>query len=139
MSYKSVHCLKIKAMMFNATFNNISAISWLSVLLVEETRKDHPPASTHWPNLSVILYVLYSGASEFTPVFSDVLHVINSVFWLQLQFTRKNDVWFASIWLKSHASLTPLYWYASVWEHPGHDISEMGTSDICEFIEIVGV
>jgi len=25
-------------MMFNATFNNISAISWLSVLLVEETR-----------------------------------------------------------------------------------------------------
>jgi hypothetical protein len=25
-------------MMFNATFNNISAISWRSVLLVEETR-----------------------------------------------------------------------------------------------------
>jgi len=24
-------------MVFNATFNNISAISWLSVLLVEET------------------------------------------------------------------------------------------------------
>jgi len=29
-------------MMFKATFNNISVISWLSVLLVEETRV--PPA-----------------------------------------------------------------------------------------------
>ena len=26
------------AMVFNATFNNISVITWLSVLLVEETR-----------------------------------------------------------------------------------------------------
>ena len=30
-------------MVFNATFNNISAISWRSVLLVEETRENHPP------------------------------------------------------------------------------------------------
>ena len=29
---------KIRAMVFNASFNNISAISWLSVLLVEEIR-----------------------------------------------------------------------------------------------------
>jgi hypothetical protein len=28
---------KVRVMMFNATFNNISAISWWSVLLVEET------------------------------------------------------------------------------------------------------
>jgi len=28
-------------MMFNATFNNISVISWLSVLLVEETGENH--------------------------------------------------------------------------------------------------
>ena len=34
-------------MVFNATFNNISAISWLSVLLVKETRvpgENHGPA-----------------------------------------------------------------------------------------------
>ena len=34
-------------MVFNATFNNISAISWWSVLLVEETgvpRENHRPA-----------------------------------------------------------------------------------------------
>jgi len=29
--------LGVRAMVFNVTFNNISAISWRSVLLVEET------------------------------------------------------------------------------------------------------
>ena len=35
-----VLCLK-------ATFNNISVISWRSVLLVEETRENHQPATSH--------------------------------------------------------------------------------------------
>jgi hypothetical protein len=38
-------------MMFNTTFNNISAISWRSVLLVEETRvhgENHRPVASHW-------------------------------------------------------------------------------------------
>jgi hypothetical protein len=42
-------------MVFNATFNNISVISWLSVLLVEETgvpRENHRPAVSHWQTLS---------------------------------------------------------------------------------------
>ena len=30
--------VRVKVIAFNATFNNISVISWLSVLLVEETR-----------------------------------------------------------------------------------------------------
>jgi hypothetical protein len=37
-------------MVFNATFNNISAVLWRSILLVEETgvpAKNHPP-STSW-------------------------------------------------------------------------------------------
>jgi hypothetical protein len=37
-------------MVFNATFNNISAISWLSVLLVEEigvAREKHGPVASH--------------------------------------------------------------------------------------------
>jgi hypothetical protein len=44
----------VKGMMFNATFNNISAISWLSVLLVEKTavpRENHRPVSSHWQTL----------------------------------------------------------------------------------------
>jgi len=40
---------------FNATFNNISVISWRSVLLVEETRvpgENNRPVSSHWQTLS---------------------------------------------------------------------------------------
>jgi len=36
--------LRVRIMLFNATFNNISVIPWQSVLLVEETgvpREDH--------------------------------------------------------------------------------------------------
>jgi len=43
-------------MVFNATFNNIiSAISWRSVLLVEETRMlggKHRPIASYWQTLS---------------------------------------------------------------------------------------
>jgi len=42
-------------MVFNTTFNNISVISWRSVLLVEETgvpRENHRPARSHWQTLS---------------------------------------------------------------------------------------
>jgi hypothetical protein len=42
-------------MVLNATFNNISGISWRSVLLVEETGvhgEDPRPASSHWQTLS---------------------------------------------------------------------------------------
>ena len=43
--------LKFAFMVFQATFNNISVISWRSVLLVEETgvpRENHQPAASHW-------------------------------------------------------------------------------------------
>ena len=42
-------------MVFNATFNNNAAISWLSVLLVEETGvpgENHPPAASYCLSLS---------------------------------------------------------------------------------------
>jgi hypothetical protein len=42
--------LGIRVMVFDATFNNISVISWLSVLLVEETGvpgENHRPAASH--------------------------------------------------------------------------------------------
>ena len=34
-------------MVFNATFNNISVISWRSVLLMEETGENHRPVASH--------------------------------------------------------------------------------------------
>jgi hypothetical protein len=45
---KDVGCWLVDLMVFNATFNNISAISWRSVLLVEETggpRENHRPVA----------------------------------------------------------------------------------------------
>ena len=40
----------VRVRMFNATFNNISVISWRSVLLVEETGvrgENHRPVANH--------------------------------------------------------------------------------------------
>jgi len=45
--------------MFNATCNNISVISWRSVLLMEETgvpADNHIPAASYWQTLSHMLY-----------------------------------------------------------------------------------
>jgi hypothetical protein len=45
-------------MVFSSTFNNISAISWRSVLLVEETGvsgENHRPVTSHWQTLSHIV------------------------------------------------------------------------------------
>ena len=56
--YRCINFLFIRWFGFivlNATFNNISVISWRSVLLVEETRvpgENHPPVASHWQTLS---------------------------------------------------------------------------------------
>ena len=45
----------VSVVVFNATFNNISVISWRLVLLVMETRvpgENHWPAASHWQTLS---------------------------------------------------------------------------------------
>jgi hypothetical protein len=42
-------------MVFKATFNNISVISWRSVLVVDEIGgpgENHRPVSSHWQTLS---------------------------------------------------------------------------------------
>ena len=39
--------VRVKVMVFNATFNNISVISWLSVLLAEETGEYPRPVASH--------------------------------------------------------------------------------------------
>ena len=47
--------VRVRVIVFNATFNNISAISWRSVSLVEETGvpgENHRPAASHRQTLS---------------------------------------------------------------------------------------
>ena len=40
-------CFKVRVMVFNATFNNISVISRWSVLLMEETEENHRSVASH--------------------------------------------------------------------------------------------
>jgi len=43
--------VRASVLVFNTTFNNISVISWRSVLLVEETGgpgENYLPATSHW-------------------------------------------------------------------------------------------
>jgi hypothetical protein len=56
-------------MMFNATFNNISAILLWSVLLVEETGgpgENHRPVASHWQTLSLKCCILAWAGFELT-------------------------------------------------------------------------
>jgi hypothetical protein len=48
--------------MFNATFGNISVISWLSVLLVEVTGENHQPVATPW---QVLLHKVVSSTPRY--------------------------------------------------------------------------
>ena len=53
--FASVWWVSVRVTMFNATFNNISVISWPSVLLVEETGvpwENHWPVASYWQTLS---------------------------------------------------------------------------------------
>jgi hypothetical protein len=55
-------------MVFNATFNNISVISWWSVLLVEETGvhgENHRPATSHSQILSHNVVVKFFSLNIF--------------------------------------------------------------------------
>jgi hypothetical protein len=49
-------------MVFKATFNSISVISWQSVLLVEETGipgENYRPVASHWQTCHIILYQVH--------------------------------------------------------------------------------
>jgi hypothetical protein len=51
----SMPCFEFRFVVFNATFNNLSVVSWRSVLLVEETGvpgENHRPVTSHWQTLS---------------------------------------------------------------------------------------
>jgi hypothetical protein len=53
-TFVSAFWIRVRVMVFNATFNNISIVSWRSVLLVEETGvpgENHRPIVCHWQTL----------------------------------------------------------------------------------------
>ena len=61
-------------MVFNDTFNNISVLSWWSVLLVEETGvpgENHRPVASHSQTLShnVVSSTMYNEGTNFSYVY----------------------------------------------------------------------
>ena len=67
---------------FNATFNNISVISWRSVLLMEATGENHRPVACHWQTLShyVVSSTRMSGIRT---------HNVSGA-WITIKVNRKN-------------------------------------------------
>ena len=73
--------------MFNATFNNISAISWQSVLLVEELGvpgENHRPVASHWQTLSHNVVSLW--LFQYT-----IFGSINITFYMLIWFINEKD------------------------------------------------
>ena len=59
--------LRVRVMVFNATFNNISVISWQSVLLVEETGvpvENHRPVASHRLSHNVVSEYNWVGGTQ---------------------------------------------------------------------------
>ena len=75
-------------MVFNATFNNISVISWRSVLL-EEIRENHQSVASHWQTLShnvVSSTPWHERGSNF-----DIMEKIGKNIWF---FTQNTPIFF---------------------------------------------
>jgi hypothetical protein len=79
-------------MVFNATFNNISAISRRSVLLLEETGvpgENHRPAVSHWQIYSILFYwVCYAMSGVRTHNVSGYIHWLHRELYIHLLYVH---------------------------------------------------
>ena len=83
-------------MVLNATFNNVSDISWPSVLFVEETGvpgENHQPTASHWQsllqNVSHLFFLI--SVSIYTILFYSIIciYFLCSVLWCPLRFRKR--------------------------------------------------
>ena len=112
-------------MVFNATFNNISVISWRSVLLVEESRENHRPVANHWQTLSqnvVSSTPRHERGSNSQLSDSEWLIIIiikkNSIFFNEdvNEQTNKYDPTLRVKYLKKYKLIPDtVHWYQQVW------------------------
>jgi len=117
-----------RVMVFNATFNNISAITWQSVLLVRETGvsvENHQPAASHWHTWLHIINVVSSTPTTLVVIVTNYTDSCKSKYHtittttdpLCVLYSTRNECWYyyyilnSSIWpLLQHACCYhPLY------------------------------
>jgi len=70
-------------MVFNATFNNISVISWRSVLLVDETGlpgENHRPVASYWQTTQIMLIQKQTTLSEVFNKIVDIKYSVHDAF-----------------------------------------------------------
>jgi hypothetical protein len=94
----------IVVVVFNATFNNISVISWQSILLVKETivqGENHRPASQVTDKLYHIRPPLLSNIANNLYYVTLILIAFHSVFYIYLTCIKRPPV------LCDHISLFP--------------------------------
>ena len=92
-------------MVLNATFNNISVISWWSLLLVEGTGvpgENHWPATTHWQTLYLSKYNHYSNSLY---QFDILLIYFSTIYCFSLSNSKKNQ-WKRNVSYKQKWSVT---------------------------------
>ena len=93
---KSCLTIRFRFMVFNTTFNNISAISWLSVLLVEEIGvpgENHLPATSHWQTsphnvVHVALIIVRVRVMVLNATFNN----ISVISWLSVLLVEETEV-----------------------------------------------
>jgi hypothetical protein len=104
--YEGFVCLFICLMVLNATFNNISVISWRLVLLVEETGgsgENHRPVASHWQTLSHnVLHLALSGVWSIVNILLLCVHS-------KLAFSIVLLLSWCLIWPHKGLSLWPTY------------------------------
>jgi hypothetical protein len=78
--YLSTPLLYLWFMVFNITFNNISAISWQSVLLAGETGvrgENHSPVASHWDIVShIVVFYISNSAHGVVVTINNSVHIV---------------------------------------------------------------
>ena len=96
----------LRVIVFNTTFNNISAISWRSVLLVEETRV---PGENHWPvTRQTLSHNVVSSTPRLSGIFGPEVFSVPNFFFRKVYLDLKDQKKKVLIWSCSSEILVKL-------------------------------
>jgi hypothetical protein len=114
--FNKIVCL----MVFISTFNNISIISWRSVLLVEETGRpgeNHRPVASHWQASCILFWTTLISANLFW--IKLYLNYLAFLFFFTMTYLMKviseTRCVHYIIYLRFLCNISVLHWYIIRW------------------------